>query len=158
MVGWAWEYEPFDMAGYIPDFAILGQRPCIVDVKPALSIAVLYGRAEALDQKLDGFGSRDALFLGATIFRDRDWGFPVIGVAHQHGVPSDENSNALYPAEALLHTCGKCGDTAWHHALGDWDGVPCGHYDGDHYLEPIDPDLAIETFRKAKNHVQWNSV
>jgi hypothetical protein len=39
LVGWQWEYEPIDLAGYIPDFIIHGKRQCkrlpiLVEVKP----------------------------------------------------------------------------------------------------------------------------
>jgi len=32
--GWRWEYEPFDLNGWIPDFAIIGKHPVLVEVKP----------------------------------------------------------------------------------------------------------------------------
>jgi hypothetical protein len=32
--GWPWEYEPFDLEGWIPDFLIKGASPCLVEVKP----------------------------------------------------------------------------------------------------------------------------
>lgn len=35
---WPWEYEPFDADGYIPDFALLGNRPLLVEVKPAATL------------------------------------------------------------------------------------------------------------------------
>jgi hypothetical protein len=34
MLGWEWEYEPFDAAGYIPDFKINNFSQMIVEVKP----------------------------------------------------------------------------------------------------------------------------
>lgn len=33
LCGWAWSYEPMDMNGWIPDFAI-GEWPTLVEVKP----------------------------------------------------------------------------------------------------------------------------
>lgn len=35
LLGWSWEYEPIDLAGYIPDF-VVGDRT-LVEVKPALT-------------------------------------------------------------------------------------------------------------------------
>lgn len=32
--GWAWDYEPIDLRGYIPDFVLRGARQHLVDVKP----------------------------------------------------------------------------------------------------------------------------
>lgn len=40
--GWAWEYEPIDLAGYIPDFIVRGGSanrdgaPVLVEVKPEM--------------------------------------------------------------------------------------------------------------------------
>lgn len=33
LCGWAWSYEPMDLNGWIPDFA-LGEHPVLVEVKP----------------------------------------------------------------------------------------------------------------------------
>lgn len=38
LLGWPYEYEPFDLDGYIPDFAIMFKKPLLVEVKPVLSI------------------------------------------------------------------------------------------------------------------------
>ena len=34
LVGWPWEYEPFDCDGWIPDFLLKGRCPVLIDVKP----------------------------------------------------------------------------------------------------------------------------
>lgn len=34
LLGWRWEYEPFDRKGWIPDFILLGATPVLVEVKP----------------------------------------------------------------------------------------------------------------------------
>ena len=35
LVGWRYEYEPFDLRGWIPDFALIGkQQTTLVEVKP----------------------------------------------------------------------------------------------------------------------------
>lgn len=35
--GWRWEYEPFDLAGWIPDFS-LGPRGVLVEIKPFVDL------------------------------------------------------------------------------------------------------------------------
>jgi hypothetical protein len=33
--GWRWEYEPLDLKGWVPDFALIGKKhPVLVEVKP----------------------------------------------------------------------------------------------------------------------------
>jgi hypothetical protein len=34
LVGWPYEYEPFQLPGWIPDFLLLGLTPVLVEVKP----------------------------------------------------------------------------------------------------------------------------
>lgn len=38
LLGWPYQYEPYDLDGYIPDFAIMFRSPLLVEVKPVLSI------------------------------------------------------------------------------------------------------------------------
>lgn len=37
-LGWRYEYEPFDLAGWIPDFILLGERNVLVEVKPIMCL------------------------------------------------------------------------------------------------------------------------
>ena len=34
LLGWPWDYEPFDLNGYIPDFILHLHEPVLVEVKP----------------------------------------------------------------------------------------------------------------------------
>jgi len=37
LTGWRWEYEPLDLAGWIPDFALIGaEHPILAEVKPIM--------------------------------------------------------------------------------------------------------------------------
>lgn len=36
LLGWAYEYEPYDLNGWIPDFVLMGKRNVLVEVKPIL--------------------------------------------------------------------------------------------------------------------------
>jgi hypothetical protein len=61
-LGWQADYEPVDLAGYIPDFVLRFERPCIVEVKPVLDLADLEGAARKL-VAWDG----DALIVGSVL-------------------------------------------------------------------------------------------
>ncbi|MCC6946120.1 MAG: hypothetical protein IT335_16205, partial [Thermomicrobiales bacterium] len=38
LLKWRWEYEPIDLSGWVPDFAILsGSRPILAEVKPVFA-------------------------------------------------------------------------------------------------------------------------
>jgi hypothetical protein len=34
LLGWPYQYEPFDLGGWIPDFLLMGRVPVLVEVKP----------------------------------------------------------------------------------------------------------------------------
>lgn len=34
LCGWGWEYEPFMLNGWLPDFALMGEKIILVEVKP----------------------------------------------------------------------------------------------------------------------------
>src|SRR4051812_23407737 len=36
LLGWPYQYEPFDLDGWVPDFVLLGKDPVLVEVKPAV--------------------------------------------------------------------------------------------------------------------------
>ena len=65
LIGWKWEYEPFDLDGYIPDFLLTDfLRPTIVEVKPARDMQALVDTAAA---KVSGSGWESrALLVGGT--------------------------------------------------------------------------------------------
>ena len=55
LMQWPWEYEPFDLDGYIPDFALPNplaengvERQVVVDIKPVSDWKSLCGRAKDL--------------------------------------------------------------------------------------------------------------
>lgn len=37
LLEWPWEYEPFDLEGWIPDFVLKGKFPVLIEVKPVLT-------------------------------------------------------------------------------------------------------------------------
>ena len=65
LLGWEWEYEPFDMDGWIPDF-LLTRPNMLVEVKPTTSLqdhdAVKIERAHRLTDT-----DREILYVGCSI-------------------------------------------------------------------------------------------
>lgn len=62
-IGWQWEYEPFDLDGYVPDFLIMGETPLVVEVKPAASVNELQ---EYVPRLTSALGKREFLLVGAS--------------------------------------------------------------------------------------------
>jgi hypothetical protein len=68
-LGWLADYEPLDLVGYIPDFVLRFERPCVVEVKPVLGLADL----EHAARKVDAWEG-DALILGSVLH----WSTPTL--------------------------------------------------------------------------------
>ncbi len=68
LVGWRWEYEPFDLPGWIPDFLLVGKCPVLVEVKPIQDTASAH---QPIQKCIDSVGrserSYEVLLLGCTI-------------------------------------------------------------------------------------------
>lgn len=76
-LGWAWEYEPMDLAGYIPDFILPFAQPLLVEVKAATSLAQL----EPHVAKIERSGWKgEALLVGSWLFRAESWDRAALGL------------------------------------------------------------------------------
>lgn len=58
---WKWAYEPIDLPGWIPDFAI-GERPTLVEIKPFFNKSEWL---EAIDKIIQSKYRKDVVLLGA---------------------------------------------------------------------------------------------
>jgi len=80
LLGWPWQYEPIDLAGYIPDFLLKFHRPLLVEVKPV----IVQEEISAHAGKLESSGwPGDFMIVGATFFERPSFdGFypPVVGL------------------------------------------------------------------------------
>lgn len=113
---WKWSYEPIDLPGLIPDFAI-GERPTLVEIKPFFAEGEWN---EAIEKIVQSKYRKDVVLLGAdpTMFGEREcqWS-PQIGWLVQF----DEGNSIVWD----LHF----GITAGNHEFGlcpmdgDWSNV-----------------------------------
>ena len=151
-LGWPWEYEPFDLNGYIPDFVLpFDAGPLLVEVKPDTDAAGL--RKHAGKIAASGW-DKEALIVGATI-RNDGFGFgPVIG---EIGIVSPGETPPLYTNEAALIRCRKCRKIFPIDTVMVWNCRVCGEYDGDGHLIPIEFDEARSIWVEAANRVQWRA-
>jgi hypothetical protein len=78
LLGIPYCYEPFDFAGYVPDFMLTGQHPALVEVRPVCTKDEFEQVAESIEQRLGVRGwDEDLLILGALvvpIYGERDLG------------------------------------------------------------------------------------
>lgn len=146
--GWAYEYEPFDMKGYIPDFVLKCHNPVLVDIRPIMTGRELAERSQELFSRFGGETTSEILALGAfPMSLGCCAPFEAIGVFEDRSF----GGNGC----ATLHRCTHCERVSFHHCTGSYACRVNGCHDGDHYLGGNmgrDPD---EMWKSACNSVQW---
>jgi hypothetical protein len=155
-IGWRWSYEPFDAAGYIPDFLIHGARPMLVEVKPFHHYEQWEPVIERVRSALVGSWLEDILYLGVepnvALHPQTVWeGVPALGLL-------DEGEAQWYgPHEwalggAHFGHCATCGTKAVLHSTQSFTHRPCDHYHGGHTPPGWDWRQA---WAGATNAVKW---
>lgn len=142
-VGWRWTYEPFDAAGYIPDFLIQGGAPFLVEVGPCVTTADYQEKAEKplqLDQPV--------LVVGAGIYA------PPIGMWGSAGLLTNDDWGSG-PDWAGWARCLECRRVGVFHSAGSFRLLPCGHSDGNNHLGDLEDGWLDVLWRRAGNDTQW---
>lgn len=155
-IGWTATYEPFDGAGYIPDFLIHGQRPLLVEIKPAVTESEYRAPLLKLVNGLAGCWSHDIAVVGVDplppLLETRLWPrFPAGGLL---GQPVASNDWTF----ALGHwiTCRVCRQPALFHSTDDFTATPCGHHEGDGHLDAPNTTAIKAAWDAATNDVRWS--
>lgn len=155
LIGWRWEYEPFDLDGYIPDFLLLGHDPVLVEVKPIAS----YAEAEHIAECTPLHPSYPPLVVGCTpLLPD---GYDVAGAIGQ--TYEGDVTKSLEVARARWGYCSACGGFCVIHDLGAWINHPDGHdirCQRDRVKPGLwsDPRQVIERlWAEARNVTQWRA-
>lgn len=141
LAGWAWVYEPFDGAGYLPDFCftVLG-RPILVEVKP---VATLEEALEHLPKIANGIGAlwdHDVIVAGIEPKRTLYIDFL--------GGPDDWHSGC-----AALTVCPGCSSLEIHPEPWSMECAPCGidrRMPADSYVTTL--------WRQAGNLTRWDAA
>lgn len=169
-IGWDIVYEPFDGDGYIPDFLVQGNRPMLIEVKPAATQAEYAAPVAKIEQGLARHWQHDILIVGASPFPQpmgnyTIWGrrdgkdiTRVAGWMGQHMAehfPEAENDPWSWDSGEWI-TCGECGFIAVYHTVQSFGGRPCWCVPGgDHHLGYVRPGLLESFWADACNDVKW---
>lgn len=153
-LAWPWEYEPFELDGYIPDFVLKFPKPILVEVKADLDLESLSIHAS----KIAASGwKRECLIVGATTFCSSDSSLgdegACIGLLG-HADPY-ENECGLDNAVLCRCTSGKTDTFSINQALMDYSCRLHGLDDHWKSLEIIPPEEGTAIWRTASNRVQW---
>lgn len=150
-LGWPHEYEPMDLAGWIPDFLLKLDTPVLVEVKPATTIEEMFSYTAKIDAADTSY---EVLIVGASPIFDDGCGLPFIGLTRE-----GEHRWGTGWGGAWAFSCdGK--HFGFCHEQGSYQCRVCGRYDGDHHLHPLNgprgDDLEMR-WRAAANATQWKS-
>lgn len=164
-LGWQHTYEPFDGDGYLPDFLIHGDRPMLVEVKPAVSDADYRAAIHKVTAGLTGHWSRDVLLLGAdplpmlasAPFVDY-LSAGLLGENLHDDALADGMQPDWYWDVGKWCICRECHQINVFHSVQQWIGRPCGHYDGGNNLGNVDPSTIRRHWATATNCVKWRAT
>lgn len=159
--GWEWEYEPFDLDGWVPDFLLRGSKENIlIEVKPIewTGDSVRQQIADRRDLSKACRPDREVLILGAyplgTLscsgwqpwpFAIGCWATPVEGEDARHWF--DEACLTTNPDDGTWDVAALNG--SYHNRLS-------GHYDGNLENSPHHDDIR-RAWREAGNTTQWKA-
>ena len=167
LVGWRWDYEPIDLKGWAPDFALIGRNEKIfVEVKPIIwpdnekeCIKICEERHDL--KKVRNYTEGEILILGACLPGECDAfnnGSLSLGFLGEIGVDFDNYPvNRMFFEPAVFWQNGR-GHVDFAAAYGSYHFRISGEYDGDSHLHHVQLGLVEALWREAGNEVQWKGV
>ncbi len=160
LVGWRYEYEPYDLSGWIPDFALFGAEEILVEVKPYSSLKEFdTGNLLTALRDTEKWG-KEILLLGSTLMATTNtiavWAErPAVILGHlgefEKGIGREFRGEYWF-SRAILNHYGVWG---FYHEEGGWGDRISGLYDGDHYLYNPDYGEVLKLWNEAGNIVQF---
>ena len=117
LCGWPWEYEPFELGGWLPDFILFGKTKVLVEVKPVFEFP--RGVADKISKASKNFSDVELMILGCSIIK-YDFADSCIGWVTQ--------GNRWWEGAVLKYADNNFVDFT--HTHGRWEGYISGHYDG----------------------------
>ncbi len=157
LLGWPWVYEPFELAGYIPDFVLQFKQPLLVEVKPELALDALREHAGKIERS--GW-TGEALIVGA------DWTvFSTDGLCDPESMPAlgllcdrayQREGDFGWWAAAPLITCADCGQISLVHCVGLYGCRRCNPGGtGDHHLRGVSVEYLRQLWGEAHRLTRW---
>lgn len=159
LCGWKWDYEPFDLDGWAPDFMLKGKIKSLVEVKPINFSEVEHiGIAQAKEAANKAFKTAykarhdpkthyEILVIGNGPFSHDHWYTWSLGIMALEKWCCGEDFADLY--------WGKTQNIDYAARYGNYAYRIGGQWNGDHHLSPIKDDTPEQLWREAGNAVQW---
>lgn len=159
LLSWRYEYEPYDLRGFIPDYALFGAEEIITEVKPYSSLEEFdRGKILAALKGTEKWG-KEVLLLGSTLIAAAMpiWdNRPAVILGFlgefEKGVGREFGGEYWFSRAILNYYEGKWG---FYHEEGCFKDRITGLYEGDHYLCNPGYEEVLKLWNQAGNIVQW---
>ncbi len=159
LLSWRYEYEPYDLRGWIPDYALFGAEEIITEVKPYSSLEEFdRGKILAALKGTEKWG-KEVLLLGSTLIAAAMpiWdNRPAVILGFlgefEKGVGREFGGEYWFSRAILNYYEGKWG---FYHEEGCFKDRITGLYEGDHYLCNPGYEEVLKLWNQAGNIVQW---
>lgn len=160
LLAWEYEYEPYDLKGWIPDFALFGVKEIIVEVKPYSSLEEFdTGKILGALKGTEKWG-KEILLLGSTIWESTSWGGgysqaeATLGFLGEFWEKDEfrEEDEYCFDGAVVNHYEKRWG---FFHETGCYEDRITGLYEGNHYLSPASYQSVLELWNEAGNIVQY---
>jgi hypothetical protein len=164
LIGWEWEYEPFDLSGYIPDFLLkFPHAPMLAEVKPLVTLDLEECRGAITKIKNSGWRN-EAIIVGSSLFEGcGELLFNPLHIGHilervYGGSDADPNRVEWENDLADIGYCSSCDKITVHSSNLSWmcRYAGCTHKRVDSW-SPESRSLVRLKWASAKNSVQWES-
>lgn len=146
---WPWEYEPYELDGYIPDFVLpFAAGPILVEIKPEHYL----DRLKAQTGRLEGSTwEHEAIVVGSTpcVQESSKAAEPVLGWM------AEEAHGAWTWGAGALFRCTKCRQWSIHHRTGSWHCRVNGCGDGNRHVAQLEPHTVMRAWRSAHSKARW---
>lgn len=179
IAGWRWQYEPIDLAGWIPDFRLCGKVPALCEVKPIDFAEFSDSEEEAFDHVISAVPNVMSICERFHQLRKQrenssqllDHEIIVLGLGPAPSPMVDDDGCSVPIFGYMLHERMS--------GLVDWSVICSGHKpqrldyiavknrswryriggqsDGDHHLKFIKDCDVEDLWREAGNFVQWKA-
>lgn len=161
LLGWQWEYEPFDLKGYIPDFILKFKEPLLVETKGTVYMKDLFDYADKI--KYSGW-DKEYVIVGSTIFKNNN-DIESIGILGECTYSSDNSESThkatslslihTLPDESFMFKCNVCKQYSIANTYGSWKCRVNGCHNGYSHIDPCCNDEIQKLYACAKNKSQW---
>jgi len=146
LLHWPWQYEPFDLEGYIPDFSLsFDAGPLVLEIKPEIEIEALRQHVRKI---LAGGWRRELLVLGARLF-DADR-IGIIGDDH-----AIADGGEIEIDHGIAFSCLSCGEVSIRSDALSWRCRACGVDEGAAHVGQLETGWLEAQWVMAGNRVQW---